>query len=184
MFPVPHLSTFVSNTPPVETRFSYPYALFSFSIPLSWNLVFRTPCWNFVLLYHFKPRFLVQFPYPVSFSFSVRFDIFLFVKINLVLLLLNVYYIIQKIVKFLFEMSVFCQNLWYNVYSDNFRAWCSRIITSSFLIHGNSSSKTYLANRSFLFVPTEGTLLNGTPTKQYVFDSLRFTIVLSTQIGK
>ena len=52
------------------------------------------------------------------------------------------------------------------------------------LIHGNSSSKTYLANRSFLFVPTKGTLLNGTPTKQYVFDSLRFTIVLSTQIGK
>ena len=62
--------------------------------------------------------------------------------------------------------------------------YCSLIITSSFLIHGNSSSKTYLANRSFLFVPTKGTLLNGTPTKQYVFDSLRFTIVLSTQIGK
>ena len=61
---------------------------------------------------------------------------------------------------------------------------CSRNVTSSFLIHGNSSSKTYLANRSFLFVPTKGTLLNGTPTKQYVFDSLRFTIVLSTQIGK
>ena len=58
------------------------------------------------------------------------------------------------------------------------------VATSSFLIHGNSSSKTYLANRSFLFVPTKGTLLNGTPTKQYVFDSLRFTIVLSTQIGK
>ena len=62
--------------------------------------------------------------------------------------------------------------------------YCSLIITSSFLIHGNSSSKTYLANRSFLFVPTKGTLLNGTPIKQYVFDSLRFTIVLSTQIGK
>ena len=61
---------------------------------------------------------------------------------------------------------------------------CSRNVTSSFLTHGNSSSKTYLANRSFLFVPTKGTLLNGTPTKQYVFDSLRFTIVLSTQIGK
>ena len=61
---------------------------------------------------------------------------------------------------------------------------CSRNVTSSFLIHGNSSSKTYLANRSFLFVPTKGTLLNGTPIKQYVFDSLRFTIVLSTQIGK
>ena len=61
---------------------------------------------------------------------------------------------------------------------------CSRNVTSSFLIHGNSSSKTYLANRSFLFVPTKGTLLNGTPTKQYVFDSLRFTIVLSTQIRK
>ena len=58
------------------------------------------------------------------------------------------------------------------------------VATSSFLIHGNSSSKTYLANRSFLFVPNKGTLLNGTPTKQYVFDSLRFTIVLSTQIGK
>ena len=43
---------------------------------------------------------------------------FRFVKINLVLLFLNVYYIIQKIVKFLSEMSVFCQNLWYNVYSD------------------------------------------------------------------
>ena len=37
---------------------------------------------------------------------------------NLVLLFLSVYYIIPKIVKFLFEMSVFCQNLWYNVYSD------------------------------------------------------------------
>ena len=60
---------------------------------------------------------------------------------------------------------------------------CSRNVTSSFLIHGNSSSKTYLANRSFLFVPTKGTLLNGTPTKQYVFDSLRSIIVLSTQIG-
>ena len=147
-FLIPHLSTFVLNTPPVETRFSYPYALFSFSIPLSWNLVFWTLC------------------------------------VNLVLLFLSVYYIMQKIVKFLLEMSVFCQNLWYNVYSDNFRAGCSRIITSSFLTHGNSSSKTYLANRSFLFVPTKGTLLNGTPTKQYVFDSLRFTIVLSTQIGK
>ena len=33
-------------------------------------------------------------------------------------MILNVYYIIQKIVKFLSEMSVFCQNLWYNVYSD------------------------------------------------------------------
>ena len=121
LFPVPQLSNFVWNTPPVGSRFSYPYALFSFSTPLSQTLVFRTPCWNFVLLYHFKPRFLVQFPYPVSFSFSVRFDIFLFVKINLVLLLLNVYYIIQKIVKFLFEMSVFCQNLWYNVYSDIWR---------------------------------------------------------------
>ena len=109
---------------------------------------------------------------------------FRFVKVNLVLLFLSVYYIMQKIVKFLLEMSVFCQNLWYNVYSDNFRAWCSRIITSSFLTHGNSFSKTYLANRSFLFVPTKGTLLNGTPTKQYVFDSLRFTIVLLTQIGK
>ena len=111
---------------------------------------------------------------------------------NLVLLFLSVYYIMQKIVKFLLEMSVFCQNLWYNVYSDISRGgthvrdceYCSLIITSSFLIHGNSSSKTYLANRSFLFVPTKGTLLNGTPTKQYVFDSLRFTIVLSTQIGK
>ena len=37
---------------------------------------------------------------------------------NLVLLFLNVYCVIQKIVKFLLEMSVFCQNLWYNVYSD------------------------------------------------------------------
>ena len=37
---------------------------------------------------------------------------------NLVLLFLSVYYITQKIVKFLSEMSVFCQNLWYNVYSD------------------------------------------------------------------
>ena len=37
---------------------------------------------------------------------------------NLVVLFLNVYYIMQKIVKFLSEMSVFCQNLWYNVYSD------------------------------------------------------------------
>ena len=37
---------------------------------------------------------------------------------NFVLLFLNAYYIIQKIVKFLSEMSVFCQNLWYNVYSD------------------------------------------------------------------
>ena len=36
---------------------------------------------------------------------------------NFVLLFLSVYYIIQKIVKFLSEMSVFCQNLWYNVYS-------------------------------------------------------------------
>lgn len=100
-------------------------------------------------------------------------------------MILNVHYIIQKIVKFLSEMSVFCQNLWYNVYSDIWRTGLQPSdITSSFLIHGNSSSKTYLANRSFLFVPTEGTLLNGTPTKQYVFDSLRFTIVLSTQIGK
>ena len=91
--------------------------------------------------------------------------------------------------KFLSEMSVFCQNLWYNVYSDIWRVSVTlslpfRYYVSSFLIHGNSSSKTYLANRSFLFVPTKGTLLNGTPTKQYVFDSLRFTIVLSTQIGK
>ena len=37
---------------------------------------------------------------------------------NLVLLFLSVYYIVQKIVKFLSEMSVFRQNLWYNVYSD------------------------------------------------------------------
>ena len=90
-FLIPHRSTFVWNTPPInfvwntppiETRFSYPYALFSFSIPLSWNLVFWTLCVNFVLLF------------------------------------LNVYYIMQKIVKFLLEMSVFCQNLWYNVYSD------------------------------------------------------------------
>ena len=183
-FSVPHLSDFVFNTPLSDFRFSYPYTQLWFLIPLSRTLVFRTPCWNFVLLYHFKPRFLVQFPYPVSFYFSVRFDRFLFVKINFILMILNVYHIIQKIVKFLSEMSVFCQNLWYNVYSDNFRAGCSRIITSSFLIHGNSSSKTYLANRSFLFVPTKGTLLNGTPTKRYVFDSLRFTIVLSTQIGK
>lgn len=43
---------------------------------------------------------------------------FRFVKINLVLLFLNVYHVVQKIVKFLSEMSVFCQNLWYNVYSD------------------------------------------------------------------
>ena len=111
---------------------------------------------------------------------------------NLVLLFLSVYYIMQKIVKFLLEMSVFCQNLWYNVYSDISKG---EVLTRLFvsivpwlslppLIHGNSSSKTYLANRSFLFVPTKGTLLNGTPTKQYVFDSLRFTIVLSTQIGK
>ena len=108
----------VSDTPPLESRFSYPYAQLWFSIPLSRTLVFRTPCWNFVLLYHFKPRFLVQFPYPVSFSFSIRFDIFLFVEINSILMILNVYYIIQKIVKFLSEMSVFCQNLWYNVYGD------------------------------------------------------------------
>ena len=33
-------------------------------------------------------------------------------------MILNVYYITQTIVKFLSEMSVFCQNLWYNVYSD------------------------------------------------------------------
>jgi len=98
---------------------------------------------------------------------------FRFVKMNLVLLFLNVHYVIQKIVKFLSEMSVFCQNLWYNVYSDNFRAGCSKVITSSFLIHGNSSSKTYLANRSFLLssfitCTQEGTLSHRTPTKQYV----------------
>ena len=120
-FLIPHRSTFVFNTPLSDFRFSYPYAHIWFSIPLSRTFVFGTLCWNFVLLYHFKSRFLVQFPYPVSFYFSVRFDRFLFVKINFILMILNVYYIIQKIVKFLSEMSVFCQNLWYNVYSDIWR---------------------------------------------------------------
>ena len=154
----------VSDTPQVNFCFRYPTCWISFFIPLRSVFVFDTPI--------------------LEFGFLNPMCEFRFVKMNLVLLFLNVYYIMQKIVKFLSEMSVFCQNLWYNVYSDNFRAGCSRIITSSFLIHGNSSSKTYLANRSFLFVPTKGTLLNGTPIKQYVFDSLRFTIVLSTQIGK
>ena len=163
-FLIPHRSTFVSSTPPINFRLKYPTYWNSFFIPLCSVFVFDTPI--------------------LEFGFLNPMCEFRFVKMNLVLLFLSVYYIMQKIVKFLLEMSVFCQNLWYNVYSDNFRAWCSRIITSSFLIHGNSSSKTYLANRSFLFVPTKGTLLNGTPTKQYVFDSLRFTIVLSTQIGK
>jgi len=101
------------------------------------------------------------------------FSFFRIVKINRDLLFLNVHYIIQKIVKFLSEMSVFCQNLWYNVYSDICRTGLSLIITSSFLIHGNSSSKTYLANRSFLLssfisCTQEGTLSHRTPTKQYV----------------
>ena len=34
------------------------------------------------------------------------------------------------------------------------------------------------------FCAQEGTLSYSAPTKQYVFDSQRFTIVLSTQIGK
>ena len=109
-FLIPHRSTFVSSTPTIKLRLKYPTYWILFFIPLCSVFVFNTP--------------------TLEFGFLNPMCDFRFVKVNLVLLFLNVYYIIQKIVKFLSEMSVFCQNLWYNVYSDNFRAGCSRIITS------------------------------------------------------
>ena len=163
-FSVPHLSDFVFNTPLSDFRFSYPYALLSFSIPLSWNLVFWTLCVNFVL-----SRWISFYCFWMSIILCKRLWNF-FWKCQFFVRIYGTMCIVVFLGEVLTSMRV-CE-------------CCSRNITSSFLIHGNSSSKTYLANRSFLFVPTKGTLLNGTPTKQYVFDSLRFTIVLLTQIGK
>ena len=100
-FLIPHRSTFVSSTPTIKLRLKYPTCWNSFFIPLCSVFVFDTPI--------------------LEFGFLNPMCEFRFVKMNLVLLFLNVYYIIQKIVKFLSEMSVFCQNLWYNVYSDIWR---------------------------------------------------------------
>ena len=97
-FLIPHRSTFVSSTPPIKPRLKYPTYWISFFIPLCSILVFNTPILDFGFWYPMCDFRFVKWYDPCSNEY--------------------VYYIIQKIVKFLSEMSVFCQNLWYNVYSD------------------------------------------------------------------
>lgn len=141
---MPHLLKLVFHTPMLCFRFRYPYLGIWFSESYVWI------------------------------SFCQDKSRFTFFWMSIILY--------KRLWNFFRKCQFFCQNLRYNVYSDISKG---EVLTRVFvsivpwlslppLIHGNSSSKTYLANRSFLFVPTKGTLLNGTPTKQYVFDSPLF----------
>ena len=107
---VPLLWVLVLSTPHSESGFWYPIGQLLFEIPHLSNFVFNTPLSDFRFSY---PYALFSFSIPLSWNL-----VFWTLCVNFVVLFLNVYYIMQKIVKFLSEMSVFCQNLWYNVCSD------------------------------------------------------------------
>ena len=169
LFPVPHLSTFVWNTPPIKLRLKYPTCWNSFFIPLCSVFVFHTP----ILCFRF------QYPYLGIWFSEPYVWISFYCFWMLIILYKRLWNFFRKCQFFVRIYGTMCIVIFLGEVLTSMRVCecCSRNVTSSFLIHGNSSSKTYLANRSFLLVPTKGTLLNGTPTKQYVSilcDSLLF----------